>query len=168
MYRTATAVCQDFETKKAAGALTLGPFDQRPYFRILLNLLDGMNKPDRQLDNSNLQVSREAYEGSRSRYCTRRNLRFFVDFCKCRQTLVSAGGFFVTTDRQITRALVDMSYLYVTVVKFVCAGGYLQLQSICLCKRWWKGVNRKEKKKRRFSAERLESPAFTESLKVRH
>lgn len=55
----AAAVSQDFETKKAAGALTLGAFDQRPYFRILLNLLDGMNKPDRQLDNSNLQASLE-------------------------------------------------------------------------------------------------------------
>ena len=58
--RTAAAVFQDFETKKAAGALTLGAFDQRPYFRILLNLLDGMNKPDRQLDNSNLQASLDA------------------------------------------------------------------------------------------------------------
>lgn len=49
-------VTQDFETKKAAGAATLGPFDQRPYFRILLNMLVDMNKPDRQLDNSNLQA----------------------------------------------------------------------------------------------------------------
>ena len=64
VYHTANAVFQDFETKKAAGVLTLGPFDQRPYFRILLNLLDGMNKPDRQLDNSNLQASLEI--GTRS------------------------------------------------------------------------------------------------------
>lgn len=47
---------QDFETKKAAGAATLGPFDQRPYFRIFLDLVEEMNKPDRQLDNTNMQV----------------------------------------------------------------------------------------------------------------
>lgn len=47
---------QDFETKKAAGAATLGPFDQRPYFRLLLSLLEDMNRPDRLLDNTNLQV----------------------------------------------------------------------------------------------------------------
>ncbi|CAN0526865.1 unnamed protein product, partial [Ectocarpus sp. 12 AP-2014] len=32
------------------------PFDQRPYFRIFLDLVEEMNKPDRQLDNTNLQV----------------------------------------------------------------------------------------------------------------
>lgn len=49
-------IVQDFETKKAAGAAALGPFDQRPYFRILLSLLEEMNKPDRLLDNTNMQV----------------------------------------------------------------------------------------------------------------
>ncbi|CAM9685241.1 unnamed protein product [Ectocarpus sp. 6 AP-2014] len=52
----ARMLLQDFETKKAAGATTLGPFDQRPYFRIFLDLVEEMNKPDRQLDNTNLQV----------------------------------------------------------------------------------------------------------------
>ncbi|CAM9338037.1 unnamed protein product [Scytosiphon promiscuus] len=52
----ARLLLQDFETKKAAGAATLGPFDQRPYFRIFLNLVEEMNKPDRQLDNTNMQV----------------------------------------------------------------------------------------------------------------
>ncbi|CAM9404481.1 unnamed protein product [Chrysoparadoxa australica] len=33
-----------------------GPFDQRPYFRVLLCLLQDLNVPDRVLDNSNLQV----------------------------------------------------------------------------------------------------------------
>lgn len=51
---------QDFETKKVAGAAALGPFDQRPYFRILLNLLEEMNKPDRLLDNTNMQVCMRA------------------------------------------------------------------------------------------------------------
>lgn len=50
------SIFQDFETKKAAGASALGPFDQRPYFRILLSLMEEMNKPDRLLDNTNMQV----------------------------------------------------------------------------------------------------------------
>lgn len=54
--RLSWRAAQDFEAKKVAGAATLGPFDQRPYFRILLSLLEEMNKPDRLLDNTNMQV----------------------------------------------------------------------------------------------------------------
>lgn len=54
---------QDLEIKKelaaASGGAELDPaavFDQRPYFRLLLSLLQDLNTPDRVLDSSNLQV----------------------------------------------------------------------------------------------------------------
>lgn len=46
---------QDLDMKKAIGP-HLAPFDQRPYFRLLLSLLQDLNTPDRILDSSNLQV----------------------------------------------------------------------------------------------------------------
>jgi CCR4-NOT transcription complex subunit 1 len=48
------ALLQDVEAHKVQPELP--PFDQRPYFRLLLGLLQDFNTPDRVLDSSNLQV----------------------------------------------------------------------------------------------------------------